>query len=80
MSTIAEDFVFERKGRGTKYPWAEWSDGQVRILTEGVDFDSKVSSLSNSVYVYAKRHGMRAQVQRVSATQIALTLKPIAST
>jgi len=44
-----------------RYPWHEWSDGSVWVLTRGEDFDIIPESLQKLAYRWARRHGMRVR-------------------
>lgn len=76
MAEIANDFVFVRTGRPSKYPWQEWCDGQTRILTRGVDFQCHIDSLTNHVHTWARRHGYRARTQSVDVNRVAIRMEP----
>lgn len=41
----AEVDAFPRVERGTRYPWGEWLDGDVRERTAGVDFTCTPAAL-----------------------------------
>jgi len=71
MSEITKDFDFSRMGRPRLYPWDEWSDGQIRILRKGTDFDCEADSIQNGIYVYARRMGYKASTKRISWDQVA---------
>lgn len=47
----------------TKYPWDRWTDGLIWEVTKGLDFDCKIESFRGVLYSYAKRNGMKLQVQ-----------------
>lgn len=78
MAELTPDFTFQRSGRPTKYPWDDWSDGQTRTLTRGIDFDCQTEAFQNAVYVYARRHNLKARTQRIEVDRVAVQLTPIA--
>lgn len=64
MARVVEAFAFRRlgdNGRG-KYPWAEWTDGQTRELTKGIDFHTGTDSFRNAAYHYGKNNGFWVSV------------------
>lgn len=77
MSKIANDFQFAKSGRPEKYPWEEWSDGQTRVITRGVDFTCEVDSIQNNIHVWARRNSLKARTQKVESDRLAFKmLKP----
>lgn len=60
---ILDDADFSESG--PTYPWADWTDGQVRRATQGIDFQCKRDSFIASLYSYKKRHGIEVAVRRV---------------
>lgn len=75
MTELAPDFRFRRVGRAARYPYEEWSDGQTRIATRGVDFDCSVGSFQHLLWTYARRAGLRARTQRIESDRIAFRLE-----
>lgn len=59
-------------GRCLNYPWAEWTDGQARILTMGTDFDTTVTGFRSTLASYAARRGLRAITSVRSEKEIAV--------
>ena len=49
-----------------KYPWDRWADGNIWEVTAGVDFDCKPISFRGILYSYAKRSGLKLQVQSLT--------------
>jgi hypothetical protein len=60
MAKVVNEFDF--RVRKSRYPWAEWLDGQIWKLTNGTDFDCTPSAFGNAAYRYARRHGMTVRV------------------
>lgn len=79
MAEITPNFVFERPGRPNKYPWEEWADGQARTLTRGADFDCEVEAFQNAVYVWARRHGLKGQTQRIAPDKVVIQMNASAN-
>lgn len=42
-----------------KYPWRDWTDGRPWELEQGVDFETKVSSMRQTCKKLADRRGMK---------------------
>ena len=47
-----------------RYPWAVWSDGKIRRVQQGVDFQISTRDFARSVTRAAKRRGLRARTYR----------------
>jgi hypothetical protein len=56
---------FDFGGSKQSYPWAEWLDGQIRMLKAGDDFDCKPSTLTTLARNAAKRQGKVIQSRLV---------------
>jgi len=54
-----------RKGREEQYPWADWFDGQVRLLENGIDYDAETVSMKSCAYAAARRHGVKIALRTV---------------
>ncbi len=54
-----------RKGREEQYPWADWFDGQVRLLESGIDYDAETVSMKSCAYAAARRHGVKIALRTV---------------
>ena len=77
MAEIVTDESFqENRGASLKYPWAEWSDGQVRKLTKGIDFTCEVENLQNAVYSWARRHDLKGRTSLASHDQVIVQMLP----
>lgn len=51
-------------GRGEKYPYDDWLDGQSRRFIKGEDFDGKPSSFITNIREAAKRRGLRVSTRQ----------------
>ena len=60
-----------RAGRTEQYPWADWFDGQARLLENGIDFDALPESMRSCAYAAARRHGVKISL-RTLGTDIAI--------
>jgi len=54
-----------RAGRAEQYPWADWFDGQVRLLESGIDYDAETDSMRSCAYAAARRHGVKIAMRTV---------------
>jgi hypothetical protein len=59
MAKIIDKPVFT--GRDL-YPWDEWFDGQMRLLTRGEDFQTTAQTMCNSIAGAAQRRRVTVQV------------------
>jgi len=66
MAKILEALPVQiRKGRTEQYPWADWFDGQARLLEHGIDYDAETDSMRSCAYAAARRHGVKIAVRTV---------------
>lgn len=73
MATIINAMPeIKRTGRAPKYPWAEWLDGNARLLEKDRDFDSKLVSFRHHAYLAGKQHGVKVSCVTVNDTTIAI--------
>ena len=64
MSKVVSDFpLIPRSNRGgvRKYPWEEWSDGQVRMLTKGEEFSTSLKVMRLSIAGRARSIGKKSR-------------------
>ena len=54
-----------RAGRTEQYPWADWFDGQARLLENGIDFDALPESMRSCAYAAARRHGVKISLRTI---------------
>ena len=54
-----------RKGKPEQYPWADWFDGQARLLENGIDFDALPESMRSCAYAAARRHGVKISLRTI---------------
>jgi hypothetical protein len=68
MATTLKKYTFTkggpRKPRKTKgYPWEKWTDGKIRRLKRGRDFEVSPNSFQRIVWETARRRGLNVQTQ-----------------
>lgn len=44
------------------YPWGKWFDGKTHVLRQGIHFPTSLESMRCTIYVQAKRWGVRVRV------------------
>ncbi len=65
MAETLKEFNFSDYQRGhSKYPWSEWTDGQIWKVKHGVDFDPKPTSFACCLRSYALRKGLTIRTAR----------------
>tara|TARA_B100000427_G_scaffold229329_1_gene192598 strand:- start:1140 stop:1370 length:231 start_codon:yes stop_codon:yes gene_type:complete len=70
MAEILESFKFKEVGRGSRYPYDQWFDGQIWKLTHLVDFDCQPSSLRQAFYSAARRKDLKIKVSLLSNNDV----------
>lgn len=63
-------------GRGEKYPFDEWFDGNVYELVEGEDFESKRSTMATVLHTAASKRDMLIQT-RMTQDGLAIQARPL---
>jgi hypothetical protein len=48
-----------------RYPWDKWMDGQIHVLVEGEDYTVSEISMRSSIYMRARRAGVKVRVTRL---------------
>lgn len=63
MAEVIAEWPSIVRTRSAKYPWAEWSDGQIWKVAEGEDFESNLKTFVQGLYAFAKRHSMKVEAR-----------------
>lgn len=50
-------------GRKPIYPWDEWTDGKIRELVQGIDFESEITSFRVLIHRTARKRGLKAKTR-----------------
>ena len=66
MAEVLAEWPSIVRTRQSKFPWAEWTDGQIRQAQKGVDFESEPKTFVQGLYAHAKRHGKKVKVGTVN--------------
>ena len=74
MAEILSEGPTLTRTRTSTYPWAEWLDGEMRQLVEGVDYETSTLSMQAQVGSAAKRLGVK---YRTTATALGLAVEAI---
>lgn len=48
----------------TKYPWAQWTNGNWWLIKKGEDYERNTDSMRTGITNRAKRHSMKAEVYK----------------
>lgn len=65
MATVVKQFDgWIRGGNTNKYPWEQWTDGRVWVVTRGEDFTAAIGSFAMSCYQRAHRDGRRVRIRK----------------
>lgn len=70
MAEVLTEWPTIVRTRTSKFPWAEWTDGQIRQATKGTDFDSEPKTFVQGLYAHAKRHGKKVKVGTVGEDSV----------
>lgn len=73
---VLSEMPARTRGREEKYPWAEWFDGQARLLEAGIDFDTERTDMRAVAYVAAKRHGVKITTATIDANIALQAFRP----
>lgn len=63
--------IMRNSTRKSRYPWNEWTDGQIRKVVAGEDFESTLKTFVQGLYAYAKRNGYKVEVRQDTANDAA---------
>lgn len=77
---IDYDWSTHKQGRGCKYPWTEWLNGESWELTRGVDFTLDDASFRAAVSAAARSKGLRARVAKVAEGKYVIAAAPAQET
>jgi hypothetical protein len=63
MARVLDKFTFPAFGGGAKesHPWQEWSDGKIRELKVGTDFECKLQTICQQARNYGKKNGLKVR-------------------
>lgn len=71
MAQVLQEWPSISRTRQSKYPWSEWTDGEIWQVRKGEDFTSDVKTFVQGLYAYAKRHDMKVEVRTDADNDIA---------
>jgi hypothetical protein len=72
MAQVLQEWPTISRTRQSKYPWSEWTDGEIRQVRKDEDFTSDVKTFVQGLYAYAKRHNMKVEVRTDADNDIAV--------
>jgi hypothetical protein len=76
--TVLTKFEFVSAGNRTKWDWAVLTDGKIRKLEKGKDYDAKYAAAQ--IRVYAKQHNLTVKVSGGNPTDDHVVLQFIKPT
>ena len=62
MAKKLKSFEFTGRRGNRKYPWEEWTNGEVWEVTAFKDFDCSTGSFAQAAYQQARRMGKKVRV------------------
>lgn len=62
MASVLDEWPAEAINMSTRYPWEDWTNGQVWKILRGEDFNSTMDAMTHTLYRAAKRTGLRVRV------------------
>ena len=62
MAEVLTEWPTIVRTRKAKYPWDEWTNGEIWKVSKGDDFDSEPKTFVQGLYAHAKRHGGKVKV------------------
>ena len=57
-----------KKGRPPKYPWDEWTNGQIHTAHKGRDFKCQIDSFTKILWDHGYKTGLKCELQREGAS------------
>jgi hypothetical protein len=55
---------------GSKYPWAQWQDGQWWTIEAGKDFDATIKAMRDQLHVRAKATSVKVRTRTDKVSKI----------
>lgn len=71
MAEVLDQWPTIQRTRQSRYPWDQWTNGQIWQVREGDDFESNLKTFVQGLYAYGKRHGLKVEVRTDPANGIA---------
>ncbi len=63
MAEVLEKFPGRENRRNSKYPWDEWTDGQIRKAIKGEDFETTAADFRSMLHAAGGRYGMKVKTR-----------------
>lgn len=63
MAEVLTEWPSIVRTRQSRYPWSDWTNGQIWKVKEGDDFESNLKTFVQGLYAYGKRHGLKVEVR-----------------
>lgn len=74
MAKVIEELP-KRGGKKAKYPLAQWLDGQVWELTQGVDYDDYYK-FRGAAYKFGGRKKLKVSIRTIDPERVAIQAVP----
>ena len=73
MAKVLKQFHFVARDR---YPWTEWFDGRIWLLTQGADFHCQAQSMQTLAHAKGRKKRFKVSVQR-RGDEVILQARPL---
>lgn len=80
MAEVLTEWPTIVRTRKAKYPWTEWTNGQIWKVAKDTDFESEPKTFVQGLYAHAKRHGGKVKVGTVGDTEVVFAFSEAPST
>jgi hypothetical protein len=69
VAEILDEFDFTKRGTGRgrpeKYPWDNWTNGEIWKIVAGTDFSCKAENIQGALFNAARKRGMRVKTKKL---------------
>jgi len=74
MATIGDESAFDKSYYTAQYPWNQWLDGQVWLLTRGQDFSEEMDlrNFQSQATNKGRERGLKVRTAKQSRDTIAI--------
>jgi len=72
MAEVLDTWPTIVRTRQSRYPWSDWTNGQIWQVRSGQDFESNIKTFVQGLYAYGKRHGLKVEVRTDPQNDVAV--------